>query len=257
MTWVALAVVLLVAPLPVLAGEGLEAFHPGYEADVLKLISPYDEDSLDIHGWGLDGISIGPGCELHLQMVRHADGASLDVRIIPASPDGQSGFAYWYADGESPRSPPADLQTALEALIDGNDPGGFFTERCGPLVIGAEPEEPSSRERNTGTPWLVLFRLFLCVAAAAFALWLLSGSGTRDVTKKTGRREWIAVGLMLLVGMGLRLFMVQGAPIGPHETDSLTMLEFNDLLVSLGLGTPLPGGHEEWGFHMPLHIDSP
>lgn len=103
-------------------------FQQGNESAVVALLEPHTSENLVLGEWTLATLEVGPTCELRFGFAKGE--AEVTATLTPAA-GGAGSFAYAYAP-----SRPDDLGGPFEALIAGNDPGGFFTERCLP------PEDP-------------------------------------------------------------------------------------------------------------------
>lgn len=108
------------------AASGQEAFIPGNEAAVVKLLQPFNDENLVLEGWSLERLDIGPACELRLRF-SSPDGDDLVTATLRRSASFAKSFLFIW----EPMRPP-HLGDALEALVRGNDPGHFFRDRCRP-----------------------------------------------------------------------------------------------------------------------------
>ena len=144
-------------------------FTPGEEAAVVDLLIPYTDADLRLEGWDLEGIDVGPTCELRFHLREAAGAGEAMVRVLPAdSGDGSFRFDWGAA------APPRPLASAFEELLRGNDPGSFFQDRCNEGVDVAAPGVSKS-----GFPWFVVLRLSLVALLAGLGLAVL-GRGRRS-----------------------------------------------------------------------------
>ncbi len=112
---------LLLAP-STAARADVTYFQQGNEDAVVALLEPHNDENLVIGPWTLATLEVGPTCELRFGFEN--DGEAVTATLTPAT-GGAGSFAYAWAP-----SRPEDLGGPLEALINGNDPGEFFAERC-------------------------------------------------------------------------------------------------------------------------------
>jgi hypothetical protein len=170
---------------------------PGREADVLALFAPHELGDEVVPGFRLDGVAIQARViELTLEPI--ASGSAQRVQLLPAPPapteaqdaqqqDAQSAAgsaegAQATPPGASARTPSFEIRsegrgdtqtgivTALAALVEPNDGGGFWVEVAEDPSTLAPPESPTG---PTSRPW----RLFVWGILLAFTLWLLVRRG--------------------------------------------------------------------------------
>ena len=248
--------------------ETIDIFRAGQEADVLALLGPYDEASFEIRGWSLDGVSVGPGCEILFKMVHRGAEERVEVFVVPRASGGPGSFAYRWDGAAGHDAQIAQLRSGFEALVDGNDPGDFFTTRCLTVVTDGEEsgligalselltvdvgavspngaESPAApplvevqevRPAGKGAiPWL---RFLLAISGAIFALWLLRGvrpsRGIRGASTLWQRAPLI---LLVILALTVRWMVMRGTPLAEYELDNFYVIGLNDLLVFMGLGT--------------------
>ena len=211
----ALIALLLVSPAP----AGAETyFLPGQEDAVVQLLRPYSDEALVLNGWSLVHLAAGPLCAVRLGF-SSGHGAE-ETTVTLRSGDGDPARIAF--DWEPIR--PADLGDALEALVQGNDPGDFFVTTCAQRTdpvgspegdrfpgefSGEDGAEEAFLSMGFGGNILLrlLPRLLLVVALSALGLAVLDrrrpGAPPAPPTFRL-REEPVWIKAVLLVGLGVR-----------------------------------------------------
>ncbi len=155
-------------------------FQQGNEAAVVALLKPHTDEDLAIGPWTLATLEVGPTCELRFGFAKGAGAAEVTATLTPAA-GGAGSFAYAWAP-----SRPEDLGDPFEALINGNDPGEFFVERC--LApedpVKGDVEDPTVEEQVAA--WVPTPASALWIAALVLGLLGLAVLGWKS--KKKGKK---------------------------------------------------------------------
>lgn len=174
---------------------------PGHEKDVLVLLQPLDEQSMEVSGWTIESIQAGPRCQYSLSIRKNETGEEIKVRFVPRTRAVQEGGPSVVLDVlAADHTASVTLLPELLRRLQANDPGDFFSIPCDLRPV-SQPLE------SIGNIWLGLLFMIGILLGIILAVREGDTSGSSIATARRGFTllEWVSIGFLVIAAVGIRL----------------------------------------------------